>query len=86
MADPLSIAGSVVGITTAGVQASVKLYALAEKVATASQMITNIADDISSTCAIFNQVRELIIPQPDAQGVLKSVFNSIALKDISDAL
>jgi len=86
MADPLSIAGSVVGITAAGVQASVKLYALAEKVATASQRVTSIADDISSTCAILNQVRELIIPQPDAQGTLKSVFNSVALNDISHAL
>jgi len=86
MADPLSIAGSVVGITAAGVQASVKLYALAEKVATASQRVTSIADDISSTCAILNQVRELIIPQPDAQGTLKSVFNTVALNDISQAL
>jgi plasmid stabilization system protein ParE len=86
MADPLSIAGSVVGITAAGVQASIKLYALAEKVATASQRVTSIADDISSTCAILNQVRELIIPQPDAQGTLKSVFNSVALNDISRAL
>jgi len=86
MADPLSIAGSVVGITAAGVQASVKLYALADKVATASQRVTSIADDISSTCAILNQVRELIIPQPDAQGTLKSVFNSVALSDISHAL
>lgn len=47
MADPLSIAGSVVGITAAGVQASVKLYALAEKVATASQRVTSIADDVT---------------------------------------
>jgi hypothetical protein len=86
MADPLSIAGSVVGITTAGVQASVKLYALAEKVATASQRVTSIADDVSSTCAILNQVRELIVPQPDAQGTLKSVFNSTALHDISHGL
>jgi hypothetical protein len=86
MADPLSIAGSVVGITAAGVQASVRLYALAEKVATASQRVTSIADDISSTCAILNQVRELIIPQPDAHGTLRSVFNSVALNDISHAL
>ncbi|RYN18732.1 hypothetical protein AA0112_g11420 [Alternaria arborescens] len=86
MADPLSIAGSVVGISAAGVQASVKLYALAEKVATASQRVTSIADDVSSTCAILNQVRELIIPQPDAQGTLKSVFNSTALHDISHGL
>ncbi|KAI4923821.1 hypothetical protein J4E85_007977 [Alternaria conjuncta] len=86
MADPLSIAGSVVGITAAGVQASIRLYAIAEKVVTASQRVRSIADDISSTCAILNQVRELIIPQPDAQGTLKSVFNSIALGDISHAL
>ncbi|KAB2104884.1 hypothetical protein AG0111_0g7177 [Alternaria gaisen] len=86
MADPLSIAGSVVGITAAGLQASVKLYALAEKVATASQRVTSIADDVSSTCAILNQVRELIIPQHDAQGTLKSVFNSTALHDISHGL
>lgn len=85
MADPLSIAASIVGIATAGVQASIKLYALAEKISTASQRVSTIANDISSTCGILNQVRELLLPQPDAQGICKSVFSSNSLSDISHA-
>jgi hypothetical protein len=74
-----------VGIATAGVQASIKLYALAEKISTASQRVSTIANDISSTCGILNQVRELLLPQPDAQGICRSVFSTNSLSDISHA-
>jgi hypothetical protein len=86
MADPLSIAASVVGVVTVGVQISVKLYALGEKIATASQRVTSIANDISSTCAILNQLHDLMTPKPDASGNPCSVFNATALKDITHAL
>jgi len=84
--DPLSIAASVVGITAAGMQAAVKLWALAEKVATASDKVKSVGDDISITCAVLRQMRELIIPRHDAQGTLRSVFNQGALNDIWHAI
>ncbi|KAF2855207.1 hypothetical protein T440DRAFT_464498 [Plenodomus tracheiphilus IPT5] len=86
MTDSLSLAASVVGITAAGVRASIKLYALAEKVATASERVNSIANDISSTCAILNGIRTLITPCSNADGTPQSVFNSAALVDIAKAL
>jgi len=86
MADPVSIAGSVAGILTAGVRVSVQLYALAEKVATAEDRVRSIADDITSTCAIFNQIRELIIPQADENAILRSVFTQPGLVTVLHAL
>jgi len=84
--DPLSIAASVVGITAAGMQAAVKLWALAEKVATASEKVKSVGNDISITCAVLRQMGELIKPRYDAQGTLRSVFNYGALNDIWHAL
>ncbi|KAI8943711.1 hypothetical protein NX059_001691 [Plenodomus lindquistii] len=86
MADPLSLAGSVVGITAVGVQASIKLYALAEKVTLASDRVKSIADDITSTCAILGQIRDLIIPNPNTDDSTQALFNSAALDDIRKAL
>lgn len=53
MADPLSITASIVGITAAGVQVSISLFALAETVSTASERVSSVANDISSTCGIL---------------------------------
>lgn len=53
MTDPLSIAGSVVGIAAAGVKVSISLFALVETVSTASERVESIANDISSTCGIL---------------------------------
>jgi hypothetical protein len=53
MADPLSIAGSVVGIAAAGIKVSISLFALAETVSTASDRVDSIANDVSSTCGIL---------------------------------
>jgi hypothetical protein len=53
MADPLSVAGSVVGIVAAGAKVSISLFALAEAVHTASERVESIANDISSTCGIL---------------------------------
>jgi hypothetical protein len=53
MTDPLSIAGSVVGIAAAGIKVSISLFALAETVSTASDRVDSIANDVSSTCGIL---------------------------------
>ncbi|KAF2640620.1 hypothetical protein P280DRAFT_469358 [Massarina eburnea CBS 473.64] len=79
MADPLSVSASVVGIAVAGVKVSISLFALAETVNTGSETVIALANDISSTCGILNQLRDLITPQP---GTDTSIFNSTALRDI----
>jgi hypothetical protein len=53
MAEPLSVAASLVGLVSAGWKVSISLFGLAETVATASDKIEGIANDISSTCGIL---------------------------------
>lgn len=53
MADPLSIAGSIVGIAAVGVQISISLFTLVETVSTASERVESIANDVASTCMIL---------------------------------
>jgi len=53
MADPLSVAASVIGVTSAGMKISMTLFSLAETVATANERVEHIASDISSTCGIL---------------------------------
>ena len=59
MADPLSVAASIVGIATAGIQISIKVVTLAGQVSTASERISAIGSDISLTAGILNQLGEL---------------------------
>ena len=58
--DPLSVAASVVGVATAGIQISVKIVTLAGQVATASNRISDIGNDISLTASILHQLGDLI--------------------------
>jgi hypothetical protein len=82
MADPLSIAASVLAIATAGYKTSVSLYTLSETVTTASQRVESIASDVGSTVSILNQLRDLIIPEHGPHGTRTTIFNSTALRDI----
>jgi hypothetical protein len=86
MADPLSIAASVLAIATAGYKTSISLYTLAETVTTASQRVETIASDIGSTVSILNQLRDLIAPEHGPRGTRTTIFNSTALRDISTAI
>jgi hypothetical protein len=86
MADPLSIAASVLAIATAGYKTSVSLYTLSETVTTASQRVESIASDVGSTVSILNQLRDLIIPEHGPHGTRTTIFNSTALRDISTAI
>ena len=59
MADPLSVAASIAGIATAGIQVSIKIVTLAGQVSTASERISAIGNDISLTAGILHQLGEL---------------------------
>ena len=58
--DGVSIAASIVGIATAGVQVSIKLVNLATQVDTASDRVSSIANDISLTSGVLHQLGELM--------------------------
>ncbi|KAF2280474.1 uncharacterized protein EI97DRAFT_455364 [Westerdykella ornata] len=86
MTDPLSITASIVAIAVAGIKVSVALFGLAEQVVTARERVENIANDISSTCAILNQLHDLIGPDPGHDGARNSLFTQTALSDILGAI
>ena len=76
--DGLSVAASVVGIATAGVQVSIKLITLATQISTASERITSIGNDISLTSGILHQLGELINQKGTAHGI--SIFSKGGLE------
>jgi hypothetical protein len=86
MVEPLSIAASVVGVTAAAFKVTFTLYALAEKVATANERIKSIADDLTGTCGILTQIKDLLDPRPDSGGRYLTILNPNALRDIAYAL
>jgi len=86
MADPLSIAASVLAIATAGYKTSVSLYTLAETVSTASQRVESIASDVGSTVSILNQLRDLISPEHEPNGTRTTIFTPSFFRDISTAI
>ncbi|KAL6715463.1 hypothetical protein ACLMJK_006424 [Lecanora helva] len=59
MGDPLSVAASIVGIATAGIQVSIKIVTLVGQVSTASDRISALGNDISLTSGILHQLGEL---------------------------
>ena len=67
--DGVSIAASIVGIATAGVQVSIKLVTLATQVSTASDRISAIANDISLTSGALHQLGELMNRRTADNGV-----------------
>lgn len=58
--DGASLAASIVGIATAGIQVSIKVVALAGQVSTAANRVSAIGNDISLTSNILQQLGELI--------------------------
>ena len=62
--DGVSVAASIVGIATLGVQLSIKVITLKEQVATASDRISTVANDVSLTSSILQQLVDIIKEQP----------------------
>ena len=58
--DGVSIAASIIGIATAGVQVSIKLVTLATQISTASDRVSAIGNDISLTAGVLRQLGDLM--------------------------
>ena len=71
--DGLSVAASIVGIATAGVQVSIKLVTLATQIRTASDRVSSIGNDISLTSSVLHQLGELMRQNATADGI--SILN-----------
>ena len=58
--DGVSIAASIIGIATAGVQVSIKLVTLATQISTSSDRVSAIGNDISLTSSVLRQLGDLL--------------------------
>lgn len=67
--DGVSIAASIAGIATAGVQVSIKLVSLAAQISTASDRVSSIANDISLTSGVLHQLGELVNRRTEDDGI-----------------
>ena len=76
--DGLSVAGNLAGIATAGVALSIKLVTLATQISTASERVSSIANDVSLTSGILQQLGELMTQKTTSDGC--SIFNKIGLE------
>ena len=76
--DGVSVAASVIGIATAGVQVSIKLVTLATQISTASERITSIGNDVSLTSGVLRQLGELMTQKTTDDGM--SIFSEGGLE------
>ena len=76
--DGVSIAASIVGIASAGVQVSIKLVTLATQISTASDRVSAIGNDISLTSGVLHQLGELMTQKTTDDGV--SIFSQGGLE------
>ncbi|KAL8804874.1 MAG: hypothetical protein Q9200_005642, partial [Gallowayella weberi] len=76
--DGVSVAASLVGISAVGCQISIKLYALATKISTASERISSISNDVSLTSGVLQQLGELMTQK--ATGDSTTIFSQGGLE------
>lgn len=76
--DGLSVAASIVGIATAGVQISIKLVTLATQISTASDSVSSIGNEISLTSGVLQQLGQLITQKTTDDGI--SILNRDGLE------
>ncbi|KAK3167417.1 hypothetical protein OEA41_010544 [Lepraria neglecta] len=71
--DGVSIAASIVGIASAGVQIAIKLVTLATQISTASERVSSIGNDMSLTSGVLHQLGELMTQKTTDDGI--SIFS-----------
>lgn len=76
--DGVSVAASIVGIASAGVQVSIKLVTLATQISTASDRVSAIGNDVSLTSGVLHQLGELMTQKTTDDGV--SIFSEGGLQ------
>lgn len=78
--DGVSVAASIVGIATAGVQVSIKLVTLATQISTASDRVSSIGNDVSLTSGVLHQLGELMTQKGTGDGDGVSILNQHGLE------
>lgn len=78
--DGVSVAASIVGIATAGVQVSIKLVTLATQISTASDRVSSIGNDVSLTSGVLHQLGELMTQKGTGDGDGVSILNQQGLE------
>ena len=84
--DPLSalgLIGSIITVTDSGTRISLGLYSLAESVKTAAKSIRMISNDVSATCGILSQLKDLTQPKKDLEGAEFCIFNGDGIKTLA---
>ena len=83
MADPLGVAGSIVGIVAMGLKLGTTLQAYVETAVDSEDSIRDIAFEISATASALQQLLDLIKPsEPEAQGGRPPILNEAGLREI----
>lgn len=77
--DGLSIAGSLVGLGTAGCQIAIKLSTLAAQISMASQRVTSISNDVSLTSGVLQELGELMTRETANSGT--TIFSKSGLEN-----
>ena len=83
--DPLSalgLVGTILAVTDTGVRVSIGLLGLADSVKTAAKSVRLIGNDVSATCGILAQLRDLAQPKKDAEGAEFCIFNDEGLQTL----
>ena len=78
----LGIAASLISLTDAGIKVSFGLFSIAGKVKDADQSVQLISNDVSATCGILSQLKDLLHPKKDASGREFSIFKDDGLKTL----
>ena len=86
--DPISaigLIGSIVSVTDAGIKLSLGFYNLAQAVRTSNKSITLVSNDVSATCGILTQLKDLAQPKKREDGQEFSIFNDEGLETLRNA-
>lgn len=73
--DGVSVAASILGIATAGVQISIKLVTLATQISTAADRVSAIGNDVSLTSGVLRQLGELMTQRGTGDGDGVDILN-----------
>ena len=83
--DPISalaLASSLISVTDAGIKVSLGLFSVADKVRHATESAQLISNDVTSTCGILSQLKDLLEPKKNARGECAVIFNADGLKTL----
>jgi hypothetical protein len=79
--DPLSLISTVAGVATAGVQISMVLFEISNKIAHAPKEVAEIASEIASLSTVLEHFRDIL-----DEGIKKKLYRDRVISDTIDLL